>query len=430
MTTMPSPADRQKIQQLDRESLEQYQLQRLNGLLEAILPSNQFYEQKLSGIATPLQTMDHLRSFPFTTKAELSGQDDNGWATNRTFERTRYTRFHQTSGTRGRPLIVLDTPADWQWWIESWQYVLDAAEITPDDICMLAFSFGPFIGFWSAFDAILQRGCLGISGGGISTHARLERMQVLGATCVFCTPSYALRMAEVAAEVGVDLQQLPIRTLVVAGEPGGSIPSVRNQIETAWDARVLDHSGATEIGPWGYGRLEGGGLYINEGEFLAEFIDLETEQPAAEGELSELVLTSLGRVGNPVLRYRTGDLVRPHWPSDEASIRFVYLEGGVLGRADDMMIIRGVNILPSSVEQILCGFPAINEYRMTARREGTLDQLRVEVENQQQSTESIAAELQLRLGLSIEVVSVPVGSLPRSEGKAQRFIDQRRGSVT
>jgi phenylacetate-CoA ligase len=135
-------------------------------------------------------------------------------------------------------------------------------------------------------------------------------------------------------------------------------------------------------------------------------------------------------VGNPVLRYRTGDLVRPHWPAEKELNRFVYLEGGVLGRADDMMIIRGVNILPSSVEQILCGLPAITEYRMTARREGTLDQLRVEVENQQQSTESIAAELQLRLGLSIEVVSVPVGSLPRSEGKAQRFIDQRRGNVT
>ena len=388
-----------------------------------------FYAQKFSGVTPEVASLDQLTNLPYTSKTELVGEDENGWAANRTFERTRYTRFHQTSGTRGRPLIVLDTAEDWHWWIESWQYVLDAAEITSGDVCMLAFSFGPFIGFWSAFDAVLQRGCLGISGGGLSTHARLERMKTLEATCLFCTPSYALRMAEVATEVGMDLRQHCIRTIVVAGEPGGSIVSVRNQIETAWDARVLDHSGATEIGPWGYGTLEGGGLYVNEAEFVAEFINYETGVPAAEGELSELVLTTLGRVGNPVIRYRTGDLVRPRWCAQDGQIRFVFLEGGVLGRVDDMLIIRGVNILPSSVEQVIRSFPEVAEYRMTAQREGALDRLQVEVEDRQQSPDRIAAELQLRLGLSIEVVSVPVGSLPRSEGKAQHFIDQRRENI-
>jgi len=426
---MDSSVDRQSMQRLDRDSLKQYQLQRLNNLLGAVLPTNHFYAQKFSGVASQLASVDQLSNLPYTSKTELVGEDEDGWAANRTFERTRYTRFHQTSGTRGRPLIVLDTAEDWHWWIESWQYVLDAAEITSGDVCMLAFSFGPFIGFWSAFDAVLQRGCLGISGGGLSTHARLERMKTLEATCLFCTPSYALRMAEVATEVGMDLRQLSIRTIVVAGEPGGSIVSVRNQIETAWDARVLDHSGATEIGPWGYGTLEGGGLYVNEAEFVAEFINYETGVPAAEGELSELVLTTLGRAGNPVIRYRTGDLVRPRWSTQDKNIRFVFLEGGVLGRVDDMLIIRGVNILPSSVEQVIRSFPEVAEYRMTAQREGALDRLQVEVEDRQQSPDRIAAELQLRLGLSIEVVSVPVGSLPRSEGKAQRFIDQRRGNI-
>ena len=426
---MDSSVDRQTIQRLDRDSLKQYQLQRLNDLLGVVLPTNHFYAQKFSGVTPEVASLDQVTNLPYTSKTELVGEDENGWAANRTFERTRYTRFHQTSGTRGRPLIVLDTAEDWHWWIESWQYVLDAAEITSGDVCMLAFSFGPFIGFWSAFDAVLQRGCLGISGGGLSTRARLERMKTLEATCLFCTPSYALRMAEVATEVGMDLRQLSIRTIVVAGEPGGSIVSVRNQIETAWDARVLDHSGATEIGPWGYGTLEGGGLYVNEAEFVAEFINYETGVPAAEGELSELVLTTLGRAGNPVIRYRTGDLVRPRWSTQDKNIRFVFLEGGVLGRVDDMLIIRGVNILPSSVEQVIRSFPEVAEYRMTAQREGALDRLQVEVEDRQQSPDRIAAELQLRLGLSIEVVSVPVGSLPRSEGKAQRFIDQRRGNI-
>ncbi len=425
---MDSSVDRQSMQRLDRDSLEQHQLQRLNDLLGAVLPTNHFYAHKFSGVAPQLASLDQLGNLPYTSKAELVGEDEDGWATNRTFERTRYTRFHQTSGTRGRPLIVLDTAEDWHWWIEGWQYVLDAAKITSGDVCMLAFSFGPFIGFWSAFDAVLQRGCLGISGGGLSTHARLERMETLEATCLFCTPSYALRMAEVASEVGIDLRQLSIRTIVVAGEPGGSIVSVRNQIETAWDARVLDHSGATEIGPWGYGTLEGGGLYVNEAEFLAEFINYETGVPAAEGELSELVLTTLGRAGNPVIRYRTGDLVRPRWSAQDGNIRFVFLEGGVLGRVDDMLIIRGVNILPSSVEQVIRNFPEVAEYRITAQREGALDRLKVEVEDHQQSPNRIAAELQLRLGLKIEVAAVPIGTLPRFEGKAERFFDRRKMS--
>ena len=425
---MDSSVDRQSMQRLDRDSLEQHQLQRLNDLLGAVLPTNHFYAHKFSGVAPQLASLDQLGNLPYTSKTEIVGEDEDGWAANRTFERTRYTRFHQTSGTRGRPLIVLDTAEDWHWWIEGWQYVLDAAKITSGDVCMLAFSFGPFIGFWSAFDAVLQRGCLGISGGGLSTHARLERMETLEATCLFCTPSYALRMAEVASEVGIDLRQLSIRTIVVAGEPGGSIVSVRNQIETAWDARVLDHSGATEIGPWGYGTLEGGGLYVNEAEFLAEFINYETGVPAAEGELSELVLTTLGRAGNPVIRYRTGDLVRPRWSAQDENIRFVFLEGGVLGRVDDMLIIRGVNILPSSVEQVIRSFPEVAEYRITAQREGALDRLKVEVEDHQQSPDRIAAELQLRLGLNIEVAAVPIGTLPRFEGKAERFFDRRKMS--
>ncbi len=425
---MDSSVDRQSMQRLDRDSLEQHQLQRLNDLLEAVLPTNHFYAHKFSGVAPQLASLDQLGNLPYTSKTEIVGEDEDGWAANRTFERTRYTRFHQTSGTRGRPLIVLDTAEDWHWWIEGWQYVLDAAKITSGDVCMLAFSFGPFIGFWSAFDAVLQRGCLGISGGGLSTHARLERMETLEATCLFCTPSYALRMAEVASEAGIDLRQLSIRTIVVAGEPGGSIVSVRNQIETAWDARVLDHSGATEIGPWGYGTLEGGGLYVNEAEFLAEFINYETGVPAAEGELSELVLTTLGRAGNPVIRYRTGDLVRPRWSAQDENIRFVFLEGGVLGRVDDMLIIRGVNILPSSVEQVIRSFPEVAEYRITAQREGALDRLKVEVEDHQQSPDRIAAELQLRLGLKIEVAAVPIGTLPRFEGKAERFFDRRKMS--
>jgi phenylacetate-CoA ligase len=254
--------------------------------------------------------------------------------------------------------------------------------------------------------------------------ARLEQINTLAATCLFCTPSYALHLGEVAAKQNVDLRSSNVRCLILAGEPGGSVPSLRRRIEQTWDANVLDHSGATEVGPWGFGNLDEPGLHVNEAEFIAEFMSVKTGQPAEEGELAELILTTLGRSGAPVIRYRTGDRVRPVTRHDRP-LRFVWLDGGVLGRADDMMIIRGVNIFPSSVECILREFPDIAEYRLTASRDGEMDQLLVEIEDSQDDPRRVADQLQLRLGLRVDVRTVPLGSLPRFEAKGKRFIDQR-----
>jgi phenylacetate-CoA ligase len=165
-------------------------------------------------------------------------------------------------------------------------------------------------------------------------------------------------------------------------------------------------------------------LYVNESEFIAEFVSHETGHPAQEGELAHLVLTTLGRYGSPVIRYRTGDLVRPVWSANGAS-RFVLLDGGVLSRADDMMIIRGMNIYPTAIEQILRSFPEVVEYRMTARKRGAMDELVVEVEDRLQEPSRIAEELRLKLGLKVEVRCAPAMSLPRFEGKGRRFVDQR-----
>ena len=186
----------------------------------------------------------------------------------------------------------------------------------------------------------------------------------------------------------------------------------------------IDHGGATEVGPWGFADAEGRGLFVNESEFIAEFISVETGEPAQEGELAHLVLTTLARHGAPVIRYRTGDLVRPVW-SAGSDCRFVLLDGGILGRADDMMIIRGMNVYPSAIEQILRSFPEVVEFRMTARKRGALDELVVEVEDHLQQPDRIAEELRLRLGLKIEVRCAAAMSLPRFEGKGRRFVDLR-----
>ena len=419
---------RRSLEQLPREQLCALQLRRFNALLAEVLPENRFYRAKLSGFTFPLDSLEQLCQLPFTTKDELTaGVNDKNIAANITYALDQYVRFHRTSGTHGKPLAVLDTAKDWDWWINTWQFVLDAAQLDETDRALMAFSFGPFIGFWSAYDASIERGCLVIPTGGLSSVARLSLIRDHAVTAVFCTPSYALRLAEIAVEQEMEIASWHVKRIVVAGEPGGSLPAMRRRIESLWHAEVIDHSGASEIGPWGYGDSQGEGLHIVESEFLAEFIVPETGQPAKPGILSELVLTTLGRHGSPLIRYRTGDLVQPYWSETEPN-HFVFLKGGVLGRADDMMVIRGINIFPSSVEEILRRFPEIVEFRLTASRQGTMDKVTVEIEDLRQEPERVAAELQLQLGLKVDVSCVPIQSLPRFEGKAKRFIDLRNKS--
>lgn len=407
------------------QALAAHQLARLNGLLDRIRPHNRFYAEKLAEISLPLRSLEQLEELPFTFKDELQAPVGGGeYAANLTFPIDHYVHYHRTSGTRGRPLVVLDTHEDWNWWIDVWQFVLDVAELGPRDRALMAFSFGPFIGFWSAYDAVAARGTMVIPTGGLSTLARLDLARSCRATVLFCTPSYALHMVEVARRNQIDVASLGVRRVVVAGEPGGSVPTIRDRIQQAWQAEVIDHAGASEVGPWGYAAPSGQGLYIAETEFLPEFLSVNSGQPAADSELAELVLTTLGRHGSPVIRYRTGDLVRPTWNADGPN-RFVLLKGGVLGRADDMMIIRGVNVFPNSIEQILHGFPEIAEYRMIAYKAGEMDALKVEIEDRLDAPHRVAEELRLRLGLRIEVRTVPLGSLPRFEGKGKRFLDQR-----
>ena len=313
-------------------------------------------------------------------------------------------------------MLVYDTNEDWRWWKRVWQHVFDAARVTHRDRALMAFSFGPFIGFWSAYSSLVERGALVIPSGGLSTLARLDLIDQLQATVVCCTPTYALRMAEAAREDQRDLAAGPVRALIVAGEPGGSLPAVRQKLETAFGASVIDHSGATEVGPWGFGTADGSGLHVIESEFIAEFLPHDNDLGA-----QELVLTTLGRVGWPVIRYRTGDLVVPEVPQRG----FVTLAGGVLARADEMLIIRGVNVYPSAIEETLRQFPEVEEFRVVIFKDREMDAVRVEVDGQSGDPEQIAAALHRRLGLSVEVSCLPAGSLPRYEAKSQRWVDER-----
>jgi phenylacetate-CoA ligase len=413
-----------------RAQLDALKLERLRALRAVILPANGLYAAKL-GACWPLGgpcSLDELGAWPFTFKEELVAAATDRPA-NLTWPVERYVRYHQTSGTHGRPLQVWDTADDWAWWIDCWRIVLGRGRVGPGDRVLVASSFGPYVGFWSGFEAAAACGALAIPAGGLSSLGRLELARSVGATVLIATPSYALHLAEVAEGAAIDTAALPIRLVVVAGEPGGSIPAVRRRLETCWSADVLDHAGATEIGPWGVGGTGEGGpwLEVIEPWFHPEFLALGSGTTARAGELAELVLTTLGRSGSPVIRYRTGDIVRPRWPDDDTAAEspWVRLEGGILGRTDDMLVVRGVNIFPGAVDDIVRGFPEVVEYRLTVSTRGSLDTMHLEIEDRLVDPSRVARECQVRLGLKVEVSTVPIGSLPRFEGKARRIVDLR-----
>jgi phenylacetate-CoA ligase len=421
----------------NRSDLDARQLALTRELLRAILPVNRFYSRKLGPLdpaAASGSIAAFTRAIPFTAKAEIvdDQQSHPPFGTNLTYPIELYTRFHQTSGTTGQPLRWLDTPSSWQALLEGWVEVLDAAGVRPGDRALFAFSFGPFIGFWMAFEAAAQLGCLCLPAGGLTSAARLRMIFDNQTSILCCTPTYAARLAEVAAEERIDLSQSPVRLIIVAGEPGGSIPAVRARIEQLWPGALLfDHHGMTEVGPVTFQcPAQPGRLHIMESAFLPEIINPHTKQPAAPGEGGELVLTTLARVASPLLRYRTGDLVKPMPRETPCACgrADLALDGGILGRTDDMLIIRGVNLHPTAVEAVLREFPDIAEYQAIIGNSHHLDELQLRIEptpdcsNPDQTVRDLQRALQNAFALRIPVVPVPPRTLPRFEMKARRWI--------
>ncbi len=412
-----------------RELLEAHQLARLQVGLQRILPRNAFYARKLlhSQETLTLESLADLGNLPFTNKHELVADQVlyPAFGSNLTYPLNHYVRMHQTSGTTGHPLKVFDTQESWDWWADCWTTVYEGAGVTRDDIVYLAFGFGPFIGFWAAYEGAKRLGALTVPGGGMDSLQRLRAMQEIGATVLVCTPSYALRLAEVAQDHGIDLGSLAVRVTIHAGEPGASLPATRQRIEQAWHARTYDHAGMTELGAYGFSCSEQEGIHVNEGEFIAEVINLATGGPADEGDVGELVLTNLGRWGYPALRYRTGDLVRNGGYTCACGRSFLYLPGGVLGRADDMLIVRGVNVYPSALSDILHRFPEVQEYRVIITRSGSMDEIALQVECAPELVPRLQEELHIELNLRVPIETVRPGSLPRFEMKARRVEDRR-----
>jgi len=433
------PYDPALPENFDRQKIEQRQLDRLRQLLTLLLASNPFWQQKWrkAGVnfsaLSSMESLADLSQLPLTTKAELVEDQTASppYGTNLTWGAAAGTRMHQTSGTTGQPIRWLDTADSWQAVLGCWEQLFRIVGIRTGDRFAFPFSFGPFLGFWAGFEGAGRLGHFCVAGGGLSSEARLRLIADNQATIVCCTPTYALRLLDVARAGQFPLPDLPVRMILVAGEPGGALPTLRQTLESGWNARVIDHWGMTELGPLGMECAEQpGGMHLLETEAIAEILDPKTHTPVEPGEIGELVITNLYRSGSPLIRYRTGDLVRQSLKPCACGRELLRLEGGILGRLDDMLTIRGNNVFPSSLEAILREFPEICEFRVEVRTHRAMSELRIEIEPDP-ATEAtdraatlctrVAERIRDRLHFQAQTVLVPAGSLPRFEMKARRW---------
>lgn len=428
----------QSTETLSREQLAELQLKKLRTMMAELWGRNPFYTDKWKAAGVGRGDIKSLAEFsrlPLTVKHELmeSQAAHPPFGTNLTYPPEAYIRLHQTSGTTGVPLKVLDTDKCWVWWGRCWGHVLAGAGITPADRLFLAFAFGPFIGFWSAVEGAREIGAAMIPGGGRDSSQRLELMRETGTTALLCTPTYALRLAEVARETGFDLGSIPMRATIHAGEPGANLPATKKRIEEAWHAKCFDHAGATEVGAHSFEcEAQPGGAHLIESEFIAEVLDPETGLAVPPGERGELVITNLGRWGFPVVRYRTGDVVRVNLARCDCGRTSLRFEGGILGRADDMITVRGVNVFPAAVENIIRKFKEVDEFRITVQTVKHMDEMDVEVELAEGTdpavVNAIGERLDSMLAFRPKVRLVVRDTLPRFEMKAKRFHVKREAA--
>jgi phenylacetate-CoA ligase len=394
------------------DELRSLQLAKLRAGLTQVLATNAFWRSRLHGVSD----WDDFERLPLTTKSELI--DDQAahppFGTNLTHPVDRYVRLHQTSGSSGdQPLRWLDTEESWEWWERIWaEHVYPAAGVEAADRVFFAFSFGPFIGFWSAFGGAQRIGALCVSGGAMTSEQRVRNMLDVGATVLLSTPTYALRLAGVAEDIGVNISAAGIRKTIHAGEPGASIPSTRAAIEAAYSAEAFDHTGMTELGPTGFSCSARDGVHLIESEFIFEVAD--------DGEL---IATNLGRWGMPLIRYRTGDRVVVSREACSCGSPFLKIAGGIQGRVDDMFTVRGVNLFPSQVEDIVRRYGNVGEFVIEHRREREMDEVTLLIEAPPSfSAERLMADLRQALGVRIECRVVAAGTLARDELKSRRLV--------
>ncbi len=428
-----------QLERARRAALTRLQQRRLRDQVLHAARHSPFYRRKLGAArvrAASIRTLDDLRRLPFTTKDELKDNQAQHppWGDVLAVPLADVVRVHLTSATTGRPLAFLDTAADWHGFYHSYARSLHAFGVRRTDMVMAAFSYGPWIGYWSGFYAAQDLGALVYPVGGLSTEQRLDALLTYPITVLGCTPSYALFLAEQAAKKGIDLaKEAKLRITWHTGEPGASIPATRARIEAAFGARAFDLPGLTEIAAWGFECEARSGLtHVHEDYVYPEVLD-DDGRPVKPGERGELVFTSLYRRAMPLLRYRTRDVVQLADRRCPCGRTLVAFEGGVLARLDDMKKVRGIIVYPRRIEELVRPHDGVDEFQIVFRRRDGLDDILLRVDpspalgpsERAGLGETLAKDLQLGLGIRVSVEVGEPGSLPRWDHKARRVKDER-----
>lgn len=434
------------LETLPREKIQELQLKKFQRIFRWAYEHSKFHRKLYSDAGIEpgdIKTFNDIRRVPKVAKAMMRSvqkKEPYPYGDMLCVPLEQITEYHQTSGTTGQPVYQPDTWQDWEWMSESWAYILYAQSFRNYDRVFIPFGYNIFIAFWTGHYAAEKIGCEVVPGGVLDTEARILKMQEVRATALIATPTYLLRMAEVAkTKLGIDpATDLCITKIATGAEPGGSIPATKKRIEETWGAKLYEHSGGTEMGAWNYECVAQCGLHVNEGLFLVEIEDIDTGELITEpNRMGKMVITSFDRLAQPCIRFDSKDMIQ--WSSIdrcECGRTFRLIKGGIIGRADDITKVKGVLFTPSSVEEVVRGIPELgNEYEIIVARKGDVDDITLRIELLPQHRERISAvreelvrQLRIKTNLRYNLEFCDYGTLPRYEVKSKRFKDLRKGS--
>ncbi len=425
-----------KFECMPVEELKKFQLKKLKETVSWVSEKIPFYQKKFKemGIkAGDIKSLEDVTKLPFTVKNDLRDNYPFGLCA---VPLEEVVRVHASSGTTGKPITGPYTAEDLEQWIECMARNLWAAGVRKEDVVQNAYGHGLFTGGLGFHQGATKIGCTLVPTGAGMTERQITIMQDFKSNVLFCTPSYALTIAERAEEMKVDIKKLPLRVGVFGAEPW--TVAMRQEIEERMGIKAMEAYGLTELcGPGvAYDAGDQNGLYINEDLFLPEIVDPQTLEPLPEGEKGELIFTSLQRRAMPMIRYRTKDITQLWREPGYEGRTFIRMDK-IYGRSDDMLIISGVNVFPSQIEALLLEIEEVEpQYRLVVSKKGYLDQLKVQVEAKKEVYEAgedrrheiegkIAAHIKGMMGIGVGVELVDMKSIARSEGKALRVIDER-----
>jgi phenylacetate-CoA ligase len=432
------------LETLSIEQLKVLQLKKFRRIMEWAYERSRFHRglYDSAGIKpSDIRTLEDIRRVPKIEKSMMRDVQRKApfpYGDSLCVPLEEVTEFRQTSGTTGQPVYQPDTWQDWEWWSECWATLLWAQGYRPIDRVFIPFGYNVFVAFWAAHYASEKIGCETVPGGILDTEARILKMKEIAATSLMATPTYVLGMADVAInKLGIDPKtNLSISKITCAGEPGALIASTKTRIQEAWGAKVFDHSGATEIGAWGFEcASQSGGLHINEAMFLAEVEDIDTGEPiTAPGKQGKLVITALDRIAQPCIRFDSKDIVEFADYSCDCGRTYRLFKGGVIGRADDITKVKGVLLAPSAIEDVVRSIPELgNEYEVIVEKRGDIDHISLKAEALVTSPSALKdvearlrTELRLKTNLGYDIKLFEEGTLPRYQIKAKRFKDLRQ----